>query len=180
LTARHHGGLPAHAAGHALLVGIRLEGRRNMAQTGREPEPAERGFWSWLGFWVQFLLLGLCVVIGAFAASGAAEPGDYAAGVVLILAALALAFLRLKARFDGAPPGWRSFVLVGNMASLVVAIAVFVVVGLAGLFVASGWPFGSLHIAGVALFAVSGVIVFLDLKQVFDRIDSRGESEPHH
>jgi len=148
-----------------------------MAQTGREPEPAERGFWLWLGFWVQFLLLGLCVVIGAFAASGAAEPGDYAAGVVLILAALALAFLRLKARFDGASPGWRNFLLVDNMASLVAAIAVFIVVGLTGLFVASGWPLGSLHIAGVALFAVSGVIVFLDLKQVFDRIDSRGEGE---
>ena len=159
------------------MVGIRLEGRRNMAQTGREPEPAERGFWLWFGFWVQFLLLGLCVVIGAFAASGAAEPGDYAAGIVLMLAALALAFLRLKARFDGAPAGWRSFVLVDNMASLVVVIAVFVVVGLAGLFVASGWPFGALHIAGVALFAVSGLIVFLDLKQVFDRVDSGADRE---
>jgi hypothetical protein len=146
-----------------------------MARTGRVPEPAQGGFWSWLWFWAQFLLLALCVVIGAFGASAATEPGDYAAGIVLILTALALAFWRLKQYFDGAPSGWRSFVLVDDMASLVVAIGVFVVVGLAGLFMASGWPAGSLHTAGVALFALSGVFVFLDLKQVFDRIDSRGE-----
>ena len=40
-----------------------------MVETSREPEPAEHAFWSWLGFWVQFLVLGLFVVIGAFAAS---------------------------------------------------------------------------------------------------------------
>ena len=40
-----------------------------MAETSREPEAAERAFWSWLGFWVLFLVLGMCVVLGAFAAS---------------------------------------------------------------------------------------------------------------
>jgi hypothetical protein len=148
-----------------------------MAQTGREPETSDHAFWSWLAFWVQFLLLGLCVVIGAFAASRAAEPGDYAAGIVAILGASALAFLRLKDRFDGAPMGWRKALLVDNMTSLVLAIAVFVIVGLAGLFMASSWRVGSLHNAGVALFAVSGLIVFLDIKQVFDRIDSGDDRE---
>lgn len=144
-----------------------------MAETSREPETAERAFWSWIGFWVQFALLGLCVVIGAFAASGAERPGDYGAGVVLILCALALAFLRLKQRFDGGTGNWREFLLVDNMASLTIAIPLFVVIGLAGLFVAAGWREGALHDAGIGLFVVSGVIVFLDIKRVFDRIDGR-------
>ena len=78
-----------------------------MAESSRKPESAERVFWSWVEFWVQFLGLGLCVVLGAFVASSAAEPGDYAAGIVLILAASALAFLRLKQSFDQQPRGTR-------------------------------------------------------------------------
>jgi hypothetical protein len=142
-----------------------------MIGSGRQPDPAALAFWPWLGFWVQLLVLALCVVLGAFAASDARAPGDYGAGVVLILSALALAFWRLKRHLDGAATGWRNFLLVGNMTSLIVAIAIFVVVGLSGLFVASSWPTGSLHIAGFALFAVSGLIVFLDLKHVFDNIE---------
>lgn len=144
-----------------------------MAETSREPEAAERAFWSWLGFWVLFLVLGLCVVLGAFAASRGEESGDYTAGVVLILAALALAFLRLKQSFDESSLSFGNFLFVDSMASLVVVISLFVVIGLAGLFIASAWPSGSLHAAGIALFVVSGVIVFLDIKQVFDRRDMR-------
>ena len=68
-----------------------------MAETSRRPEPGDPAFWSWLGFWAQFVVLGLCVVIGAFAASQAASPGDYGSGIVLILGALALAFLAAEA-----------------------------------------------------------------------------------
>jgi hypothetical protein len=147
-----------------------------MVETSREPEPAERAFWSWLGFWVQFLLLGLCVVVGAFAASDAEEPGDYAAGVVLLLAAVVVALLRLKQHFDGGTLGWANFLFVDSMAGLAVVIPLFVIIGLAGLFIASAWPYGSLHDGGLALFVVSGVIVFLDIKQVFDRINSHHQS----
>jgi hypothetical protein len=144
-----------------------------MVETSRELEPAESAFWSWLGFWVQFALLGLCVVIGSFAASGGAAPGDYGAGMVLILTALALGFLRLKQAFDGGAPGWRNFLFVETMASLAVAIPLFVIIALAGLFIAAAWPDGSLHGAGLALFVVSAVIIFLDIKQVFDQFHSR-------
>jgi hypothetical protein len=144
-----------------------------MVETSRETDPAEHAFWSWLGFWVQFLVLGLFVVIGAFAASWANEPGDYTAGVLLILGALALAFLRLKHRFDGGGPAWRDFLFVDDMTGLVVAIPLFAVIGLVGLFVARAWPYGNLHNAGLGLFVVSGVVIFLDIKRVFDRMNSR-------
>jgi uncharacterized membrane protein len=144
-----------------------------MAETSRGPELAERAFWSWLGFWVQFLILGLLVVIGAFAASEPRAPGDYACGMLLLLGALVLAFLRLKQWFDGGAAGWLSFLFVDDMKSLVVAIPLFTVIGLVGLFIASAWPDGSLHDAGLGLFVVSGVIIFLDIKRVFDHTNAR-------
>jgi hypothetical protein len=144
-----------------------------MAETSRRPEPAERAFWSWLGFWVQFLVLSLFVVIGALSASEAERPGDYECGIVLILGALALAFLRLKRRFDGGAQGWRNFLFVDDMNNLALAIPLFAIIGLVGLFIARAWPDGSLHDAGLGLFVVSGVIVFLDIKRVFDRMNSR-------
>jgi hypothetical protein len=144
-----------------------------MAETSRRPELAEPAFWSWLGFWVQFLVLGLFVVIGAFAASECRGPGDYVSGVLLIIGALALAFLRLKHRFDGGAAGWRDVLFVDDMKSLAVAIPLFAVIGLVGLFIARAWPYGSLHDAGLGLFVVSGVIIFLDIKHVFDRMTSQ-------
>jgi hypothetical protein len=142
-----------------------------MAETGRGPEP-EEGVWSWLGFWLQFMVLALCVALGAFAASSGQLPGDYGCGIALVLGALALAFLRLKQSFDSRTPDWRDLIFVADMASLAVAIPVFTVAGLVGLFIARDWPVGSLHDVGLGLFVVSALIIFLDIKAVFDRIDT--------
>jgi hypothetical protein len=143
-----------------------------MAETSRNPEPAERAFWSWLGFWLQFVILGLFVVIGAFAASAAEGPGDYGCGIALILGALGLGFMRLKHRFDGGEGGWRDVLFVDDMTSLAVAIPLFAIIGLVGLFIARAWSYGSLHDAGLALFVVCGLVIFLDIKHVFDRMNS--------
>jgi hypothetical protein len=144
----------------------------SMDDTGRIPDDAERAFLSWLGFWIQFLILGLLAVIGAFVASEDERPGDYLCGLLLSLAAVALAFLRLKHRFDGGASGWGTFLLVDDMKNLALAIPLFVVIGLAGLFVARAWESGAMHAAGLGLFVASGVIVFLDIKHVFDRMNS--------
>lgn len=138
------------------------------------PDNAERAFWSWLGFWLEILVLGVLAIIGAFAASGAARPGDYTCGMALSLGAIALAFLRLKRRLDGNGSGWADFLLVGNMWNLALVIPLFTVIGLAGLFIAHAWENGAMHAAGIALFIVSGGIIFLDMKHVFDRMESRG------
>ena len=137
------------------------------------PDNAERAFWSWLAFWLELLVLSVLAIIGAFAASGAERSGDYACGMALILGAIALAFLRLKRRLDGDGSGWADFVLVSDMWNLALVIPLFTVIGLAGLFIAHAWEEGAMHSAGIALFIVSGAIIFLDMKHVFDRIDSR-------
>ena len=56
------------------------------------------GAGAWIVAWGEFVLLGVLAIVGAFFASANASPGDYACGMILILAAIALAFLRLKAR----------------------------------------------------------------------------------
>jgi hypothetical protein len=143
-----------------------------MDETGRPPDHTERAFWSWFGFWIQFLILGLLAVIGAFVASADARPGDYQCGLLLSLGAIALAFLRLKHRLDGGALGWGTFLLVDDMKHLAFVIPLFAVIGLAGLFVAHAWEGGAMHAAGLGLFVASGVIVFLDIKRVFDRMNS--------
>ena len=145
-----------------------------MTQVDREPDGSDQGYWAWFGFWAELVVLGLLAIAGGYFASQGSGPGDYATGLVLGVAAIALAFMRLKRHFDGAPTRWDRVLLVDDTRNLVLVIAVFVALGLAGLFVAAAEADGSLHVAGVALFATSGLIVFLSLKNVFDNLDRRG------
>jgi hypothetical protein len=140
-----------------------------MDEAVRMRDDAEHAFWSWLGFWVQYLILGILAVIGAFVASADARPGDYQCGLLLSLGAIALAFLRLKYRLDGGAMGWATFLFVDDMKHLALVIPLFAVLGLVGLFIARAWESGTMHAAGLGLFVASGVIVFLDIKHVFDQ-----------
>ena len=45
-----------------------------MDETGARPDNADRAFWSWLGFWVQFLVLGLLALIGKANTAAAIAP----------------------------------------------------------------------------------------------------------
>ncbi len=143
-----------------------------MDPTSDAAEASEISMGAWIGFWAELVVLGLLAVLGAFFASGDGAPGDYACGLILSLAAIALAFMRLKRRFDGGRAAdWGSFLLVDDMANLVAVIVVFTLLALAGLFVAARFDHGGLHDAGVALFVASGLAVFLSLKHVFDNLD---------
>jgi hypothetical protein len=132
---------------------------------------SETGLCAWIAFWAQLVVLGGLAVLGAFFASKDSAPGDYACGLLLGLAAIVLAFMRLKNRFDGDAADWGSFLLVDDMPSLVAVIVIFTILGLAGLFTAAGVEEGGLHDGGVALFVASGLAVFLSLKHFFDTTD---------
>jgi hypothetical protein len=140
--------------------------------TGRSSDSAEPAFWSWFGFWSQFLVLGLLAVVGAFVASADARPGDYLCGLLLSLVAVMLAFLRLKHWLDGGASGWGEFLFVNDMKQLAIVIPLFAVIGLCGLFIAHAWESGAMHAAGLGLFVASGAIIFLNIKRVFDRMDA--------
>ena len=138
--------------------------------TSLPPEDAHDTDGAWFGFWLQFIVLGGLAILGLYVASDG-RPGDYATGLLLAIGAVLLAFLRLKSWFDGNSADWTSFLFVDKPAHLVVVIPLFSIIALGGLFVAAGEP-GTLQDAGVALFIVSGIIIFLSLKRVFDRLDS--------
>lgn len=142
-----------------------------MARGAAGPRPGEIGIGAWIASWLELIVLGLLVVLGACFASADAEPGDYACGLILVVAALLLALLRIKRRFDGADTGWRSFLLVDDGANLVLAIIVFVILGIGGVIVAAAVGSGGIYAGGVALFAVSVIAVLLSIKRVFDNLD---------
>jgi hypothetical protein len=135
------------------------------------PQAPTNDLRPWFRFWVQFVVLAALTILGLYIGSDG-EPGDYATGLMLAVGAVLLAFLRLKAYFDGTSADWTGFLFVDKPAHLVVVIPLFTVIALAGLFIAAGEP-GSLQNAGVALFVVCGLIIFLSLKRVFDKLDSQ-------
>jgi len=128
---------------------------------------------EWLGFWIQIVVLGLLAVLGAWFASADAGPGDSTSGLILFACALALALQRIKARFDDGEESWWQSLFVDTMGNLAIVVPLFVVIGLAGLFLAAAWGSGSLHDGGIGLFCASGLVVFMSLKRVFDRLDRR-------
>jgi hypothetical protein len=131
-------------------------------------------FWSWVGFWVQFAVLGLAGILGAFVASADVAPGDYATGVWLVVACVLLAAIRLKRGLDGTRGGWADFLFLDTMAGLTVVLPLFTVIGIGALFVGHSHGYGSLHDAGIALFVVSALVIFLTMKRAFDRLDRQG------
>jgi hypothetical protein len=140
--------------------------------TSQPPRLSDQEYRAWFGFWAQFVVLGALTILGLYVAGRGDAPGDYATGLLLATGAILLAFLRLKAWFDGVGGGWTSFLFVDQPAQLVVVIPLFTIIALGGLFVAAGDP-GTLQDAGVALFIASGLVIFLSLKRVFDRLDSQ-------
>ncbi|HVB16942.1 MAG TPA: hypothetical protein VNF04_10445 [Stellaceae bacterium] len=141
-----------------------------MDQSKERIEPGALGLCAWMMFWAQLVVLGLVVVLGAFFAGADRAPGDASCGLILVLAAFALAFIQVKNRFDGISAEWGAL-LVDDVANLIVVTVVFAALGLAGLFVAAAAGYGGLHDSGVALFVASAVAVFLNLKHVFDTLD---------
>jgi hypothetical protein len=130
-----------------------------------------REYWAWFGFWAQFVVLGGLAILGLWIGGRGGDPGDDTAGLLLAVGAVLLAFMRLKLWFDGRATDWTSFLLVDRMAQLAVVIPLFAVIGLGGLFIAAAEP-GTLQKAGIGLFVVSGLVIFLSMKRVFDRLDS--------
>jgi len=128
-------------------------------------------YWSWFGFWAQFAVLGGLAILGLYIGGRGGGPGDDTTGLLLAVGAILVAFMRLKLWFDGGTTDWTNFLFVDRMAHLAVVIPLFVVIGLGGLFIAAAEP-GTLQNAGVALFVVSGLVIFLSMKRVFDRLDS--------
>jgi hypothetical protein len=143
-----------------------------MDQPTRFPDIDAREFRAWLAFWVQLAILVLLAIVGLYFAAQGDEPGDYAIGLILAIAAIVLAALRVGSRLGGDTGGWGALLLVDNMPSLVTAIVVFIVLGLAGLIIGGTHRSVSVQDGGLALFVVCVLLVFFSMKRFFDRLET--------
>lgn len=143
-----------------------------MDEANRSAETRESSFWSWLRFWIELAILFVLAIFGAFFASADAAPGDYASGMILLLAAIVLAFLRIKYRLDGGGEDWIGVLFVDRLADLWIVLPLLAILAFAGLLVAHASSMGTLYDAGIALFVASLLLGFFNIKHAFDRHDS--------
>src|SRR5476651_2191659 len=106
-------------------------------ETAGSGELRETSLCAWFGFWAQFVALAFAAVLGMVFAGGDAAPGDQTCGVVLVLGAVALMFMRLKNWFDYGSTGWSRFLLVDDMPNLIAMVVIFVILGVVGMNVAA-------------------------------------------
>ena len=90
-------------------------------------------------FWrMQLAVLALLAVLGAwYASADAGTTASSTSGLILFVCALALALHRVKAHFDGGEEGWWQSLFIDTMGNLAIVVPLFVVIGLAGLFLAA-------------------------------------------
>ena len=142
-----------------------------MAENDENTAVSDAALRDWLFFWLQLLVLGAVAGFGFAFAAGDAAPGDYQVGLGVAIAAIVLGFLRLKLTLEGDARGLVELILVDDMPSLAAAVVLFIVLGAAGLVIAALWRSGIVYVAGLALFVASVLLIFCDIKRVFDRID---------
>ncbi len=142
-----------------------------MAQNEENSNDPNRGFLTWFLFCVQILALIFLALFGFVVADADRAAGDYAAGLTLSVSAILLCFFFLKQAFDGGNSLWGGVLFAETTRGLAAAIPVLTVLGLLGLFLAHAAKGGSLYGAGLALFVVSALSVFLNIKHVYDHRD---------
>jgi hypothetical protein len=147
---------------------------RASGEAARMREAADRFFWSWLRFWVQLAVLAVLAIAGLFYASGSLQPGAYQSGVMLAVAALALALLLVKRRLDGGPGDLAGMLLVDDLRALAFVIPLFTIAALCGLLIAAAFPLGPRYLFGLGLFGASVLAILWQIKHVFDRSDRGG------
>lgn len=138
------------------------------------PHAAAREYRAWLAFWAQLAVLAVLAVVGLYFAAEGEEQGDYAIGLILAVSAVILAGLRIGNQLSGDTGGWGSLLFVDNTPSLVAAIVLFTLVGLAGLIVGGTHRSVSVQDGGLALFVICVLLVFFSMKRFFDK------EEAHH
>jgi len=126
--------------------------------------------WRLIGPWLGYVFLAFAALLGLFTASGAADRATYVAGMLTFAIAVAVIAMRAKRQLDGAEVGFLLPISPSDADTLVVTIAILGVLGLAGGALAA--TVGSaLYGIGLALFLVCALLIFIEIKRYFDRID---------
>jgi hypothetical protein len=144
-----------------------------MAQLGMDPAQ-DREFWHGVlsGLrWALFVVVGL---IALLAASEAEDPIDYACGLGVFAAMVALIFWETKRHFDGAPPPTIHDLVIEDMGALMLGLPLLLLLGLAGLFLASDSRGPGGYYGGLGLAVGAVLMAFLSLKASYDSEEAGG------
>lgn len=136
---------------------------------GLEAGPGQdREFWNGARNALRWALLLGFGLLGLGAASSAGDSIDSARDLGVFVVVVLLFFWEVKRHYDGAPPlGFRDLA-VEDPLSLAIGIPLFAILGLVGLFMASGAETISGYCAGLGLAAGAIAMVFVNLKSRFD------------
>ena len=128
--------------------------------------------WRWFAPWLGGALLVVIGLLGLFVASRAETDEAYVGGfVATVIAALVLAW-RIRAAFAGESGGaLLPPILVEGSDALVVLVAVLVVLGVFGLFLAARGHEPMAIYGGFGLFAGALIMIFWNMKHYFDRME---------
>ena len=137
---------------------------------------ARRVPWSevsrWIAPWLLAALLVIACLGGLWCASAAADAGTYAVGLAGAVLAFAALVWQLRLALGNEPLRLTERLLVHNLDSLVVLIALLVVLALGGLVLAARGPSAATSGAGYGLCLFAVVFIFANLKHYFDRHES--------
>jgi len=156
--------------GHHFVTGVLP------TRTSSPPRAPLREILAWMVPWLVGALLAFSALFGFFTASGAEDNGTYAAGFVTAGLSLVALGWCVKRYFDRRAEDFAQsidvVILVEQTDSLLVLIALLVALGIGGLFLCA-YAEGAASNAGFALFVVSLIFIFWNLKHYFDMRERR-------
>lgn len=126
--------------------------------------------WRLVAPWLGYLFLGAAGILGLFTASAADDSASYAVGIATFALAIILIVMRMRRQLDGRETGFLLPVTATDSDTLFITVALLTVLGLVGAMLAATIG-GMVYAIGLALFFVSALLIFFEIKRYFDRRD---------
>ncbi|MGH7088777.1 MAG: hypothetical protein ACREFQ_07740, partial [Stellaceae bacterium] len=133
------------------------------------PTSAEE-VWRLVAPWLGYVFLVAAGILGLFTASAAEDSASYTVGLATFAVAIILIVLRMMRQLDGRETGFLVPVTATDSDTLYVTVAILTVLGLVGAMLAATVG-GMVYAIGMALFFVSILLIFFEIKRYFDRRD---------
>ena len=127
--------------------------------------------WRWFAPWLGGAALVALSLLGLFVASRAEDDTTYAGGFAAAVGAAVALGWRIRGGFRGRRGDAALPVLVDDGEALVVLVAVLVVLGVLGLFLAARGEQPMAIYGGYGLFLAALVMIFWNVKHYFDRLE---------
>jgi hypothetical protein len=149
------------------------DGRAEVTRDGTQPPPADTNApvpWevlrAWFAPWLIAIFLGAAFVLGLWSASAASDSDTATMGYAIAALALIAAAWDINMALEARP---LPSLLVDTAEALVLLVAFLCVLAVAGLIAAARSDSLAVESGGYALFVLSLVFIFWNMKHYYDR-----------